>query len=76
MEKFDKIAVLDNEIEAQLLESILSEREVPHRFKSYYDEVYGGLFQVQKGWGFVSAPAVYKDLILEVLNDMRKYGWE
>ena len=32
--KYEKIAVLDNEFEAQMLESILIEREIPYQLKS------------------------------------------
>jgi hypothetical protein len=72
MEDYIKIATLDNEIEANLLESILTERYVPHRMRSYYDTAYDGLFQTQKGWGYVSAPEGYKEEIMEILADLRK----
>ncbi|MEA3477640.1 MAG: hypothetical protein U9R60_05640 [Bacteroidota bacterium] len=41
--------------------------------RSYYDTAYDGLFQVQKGWGFVSAPESFKDEIREIISDLRKY---
>ena len=72
MEDYIKIVTLDNEIEANLLESILTERYVPHRMRSYYDTAYDGLFQTQKGWGYVSAPEGYKEEIMEILTDLRK----
>ena len=72
MEDYIKIATLDNAIEAGLLESILTERYVPHRMRSYYDTAYDGLFQTQKGWGYVSAPEGYKEEIMEILEDLRK----
>ena len=72
MEHYTKIATLENEIEATLLDSILTERSVPHRMRSYYDTAYNGLFQTQKGWGYVSAPEGYKDEIMEILTDLRK----
>ncbi len=72
MEDYIKIAILENEIEAGLLDSILTERDVPHRMRSYYDTAYNGLFQTQKGWGYVSAPGGYKEEIMEILTDLRK----
>ncbi len=72
MEDYIKIATLDNEIEANLLESVLTERYVPHLMRSYYDTAYDGLFQTQKGWGYVSAPEGYKEEIMEILADLRK----
>ena len=72
MEDYIKIATMDNEIEARLVDSILTERNIPHRMRSYYDTAYDGLFQTQKGWGYVSAPEWCKEEILEILTDLRK----
>lgn len=72
MDDFVKVSVLDNEIEAQLLDSILEERDIPHLMVSYHDTAYDGLFQTQKGWGHVSAPTPFKEEILEILNAVRK----
>ncbi len=72
MEDYIKVVTLDNEIEAGLLESILSERGIPHRMRSYHDTAYDGLFQTQKGWGCINAPESYKEEIKEILSDVRK----
>jgi hypothetical protein len=72
MENFIKAAVLEEENEARLLDSILSERNIPHLMRSYHDTAFDGLYQTQKGWGHVSAPASYRDEILEILSDLRK----
>ncbi len=71
MNEYKKIAVLENEIEARLLESILLEREIPHLLRSYHDTAYDGLFQTQKGWGIISAPNEFHGQIEEILADMR-----
>ncbi len=72
MDDYVKVIVLDNEIEAQLLDSILDERDIPHLMVSYHDTAYDGLFQTQKGWGHVSAPALFKQEILEILYAVRR----
>lgn len=72
MEDYIKVATLDNEIEARLLESILNERDIPHRLRSYHDTAYDGLFQAQKGWGTINAPESYLDEIAEIISDVRK----
>ncbi len=72
MEDYFKVATLDNEVEVRLLESILNERDIPHRLRSYHDTAYDGLFQTQKGWGYVSTPESYVDERREILTDMRK----
>ena len=69
-----KVATLDNDIEAQLLQSILTERDIPHMMRSYHDTAYDGLFQTQKGWGYVSAPKDYHEEILEILSDIRQHA--
>jgi hypothetical protein len=71
MEDYIKVVTLDNEIEAGLLESILSERGIPHRMRSYHDTAYDGLFQTQKGWGCINAPESYREEIKEILSDVR-----
>lgn len=71
MPEFQKIATLENEIEARLLQSILQERRIPHRLQSYHDTAYNGLYQAQKGWGCVQAPAEFGSLIQEILGDLR-----
>ena len=71
MEGYVKVAVLDNQFEAQILADILDERRIPHIIKSYYDAAYDGLFQTQKGWGAVFAPAHCEVEITEVLAGLR-----
>ena len=69
--EFIKVAVLENTIEAQLIDSILDEHKIPHRLHSYHDTAYDGLFQMQKGWGDLRAPLPFKDEILKILNAVR-----
>jgi hypothetical protein len=72
MEGHVKVATLDNEIEALLLESVLEERGIPYALRSYHDTAYDGLFQAQKGWGVVTAPEEWREEILEIIDDLRK----
>jgi len=71
-EEYVKAATLENEIEARLLDSVLNERNVPHRITSYYDTAYDGLYQTQKGWGHISAPGDYLEEIREIIAIVRK----
>lgn len=68
---FVDVAVLENIVEAQLLESILAAENIPHRIRSYHDTAYDGLFQFQMGWGQINAPLIYKQKILEILKEIR-----
>jgi hypothetical protein len=68
---FIKIAVLENAIEAQLLSSVLTQYEIPHRLRSYHDTAYDGLFQLQKGWGEICGPEDVRQQVLEALSELR-----
>ena len=70
MEEFKKILILENEIEARLLDSVLNERDIPHRIKSYHDSAYDGIYQAQKGWGVVEAPPSCKEEIISIYQDL------
>ena len=72
MEEYKKAVTLENEIESQLLDSILNERNIPHLITSYYDTAYDGLYQTQKGWGYISAPEDYVKEIREITSYLRK----
>jgi hypothetical protein len=69
--EFINIAILENIIEAQLIDSILNEQNIPHMIRSFYDTAYDGLFQFQMGWGELCAPLTYKQEIIDILNDVR-----
>ena len=71
MAKFNKILVLNNEIEARLLDAVLTEQEIPHLMRSYHDRAYDGLWQQQQGWGHVEAPEDYREQILSIYEDLR-----
>ncbi|MGH2331060.1 hypothetical protein [Thermoanaerobacter mathranii] len=76
MEDFAKILVLENEIEAKLIEGILKEKEIPHFIRNYHDTAYDGLFQVLTGWGEILAPSSYKEEIEEIVEEIRRVRGE
>ena len=71
MENIKKIAVLDNIVEAQMLESLLKEQNIPYVMTTYHDSAYDGLFQGQMGWGHVEAPEKHESEILAMLDDLK-----
>jgi len=71
MNKIKKIAVLENIVQAQMLESMLKEEGIPHVITTYHDSAYDGLFQGQKGWGCVEAPEKHETEILTLLGNLR-----
>lgn len=72
MEKLEKIAVLNDEMQAQLLEAVLTDQGIPHLVRTYGDSAYDGLFQTQKGWGVVLALPEHREAILTVLADLER----
>ncbi len=70
MDEFKKVLVLENAFEAQLLDSVLMERNIPHRMRSYHDTAYDGIYQIQKGWGVVEAPEEYEEEITAIYIDL------
>ncbi len=70
MEEFTKIVELPDEILAQLLDSALTERGIPHLMRNYYDGAFDGVFQLKDGWGHVEAPAAYREEILAILQEL------
>ncbi len=72
MNKLEKIAVLDNEVQAELVDSVLSERGIPHLMRSYYDSALDGIYQARAGWGHIEAPKECEDEILGVIEDIKR----
>ena len=65
-----KILMFKNEIEAMLLDEILTDKQIPHLIRSYHDSAYDGLWQLQTGWGHIEAPEEFADEILLTYNQM------
>ena len=74
--QYERIAALDNEIEARALEAQLTDLNIPHVLHSYYDIAYDGIFQLSQGWGHLEAPPECKNEILEILSSIRKNSSE
>jgi len=72
MKDFIKVVTLENNHEADLLDAILNEKEIPHHIESYYDTAFDGLYQTQKGWGRLSAPESYHKEIMEIVSELRE----
>ena len=65
-----KILVFKNEMEALLLDEILTEKNIPHIIRSYHDSAYDGLWQTKSSWGHVESPEEYRQEILQIYNEM------
>ena len=66
---WEKVAVVENEIEAERLAVELGNRSIPHVMHSYHDSALDGLYQFTHGWGQVEASGQHSDAILSILKD-------
>ncbi len=72
METFEKILVLNNEYEANLLAEVLNDREIPYGIVISEDTALGGIMEMEFGWGYIEAPARYKIEITRLYNEISK----
>lgn len=72
MEPFEKILVLNNEFEAEIMEEILIDKNIPHGIVPRSDSILEGIMQLENGWGYLEAPVSFKDQILKIYDEMNK----
>ena len=60
-----------NEAEAQVLESLLDDEDIPHYVRSFHDSAYDGLFQTELGWGYVETPKEREAEVRRLLEGIR-----
>ncbi len=63
MEHYVKILTLNNQFEAERMEEILIDKEIPYAIIPFNDSSWGGLMNVGKGWGYLEAPEQYRDQV-------------
>jgi hypothetical protein len=71
---WQRIAVLEHEVEAERLGVELANRKIPHVLITYNDSALDGLFQASHGWGHVEAPGEHRDAVLGLLREIRQGG--
>jgi hypothetical protein len=62
---------LQNEVEAQLVASLLKEDGIPHFVRSYHDSAYDGLYQTELGWGHVEVPPDREAEVTRIVDGIR-----
>ena len=71
MDSLKKISTIENVVQAKMLEAWLKEQGIPHLIHSYHDSAYDGLFQGQRGWGYIEAPIEHEEVIRTLLENLR-----
>jgi len=63
---------LENEVEAELVDGLLSDQDIPHVMRSYHDSAYDGLFQGSGAWGHIEAPRSFYEHVRRVIEEIRR----
>jgi hypothetical protein len=72
MDQFEKILDISNEFEAERLEEILKEKNIPYGIVPVSDSAFGSIEILENGWGYLEAPPRFKVEILEIYADITK----
>jgi len=72
MDQFEKILNISNEFEAERLEEILKDKNIPFGIVPVDDSVFSSIEILENGWGYLEAPARFKDEILQIYADLTK----
>ena len=70
MDQFEKILDFNNEFEAERLEEILKENNIPFGIVPVSDSAFGSIEILENGWGYLEAPSRFKDEILEIYAEI------
>lgn len=70
-DSFIHIVIIENPFEAQIVQPVLEDEGIPHLVRSFHDTAYDGLYQAQRGWGEIMAPARFRDQIMEIITEAR-----
>lgn len=70
MDQFEKILDLNNEFEAERLEEILKEKNIPFGIVPVSDSAFGSIEILKNGWGYLEAPPRFKNEILEIYAEI------
>lgn len=70
MDEFEKILNLNNEFEAENMEEVLKERNIPFGMVPVSDSAFGSIEVLENGWGYLEAPSRYKNEILEIYKNI------
>lgn len=66
-----KILSFESEIEARIMDEILTEKNIPHILRSYHDSAYDGLWQTKSVWGHLEAAEENRDEILKINDEIK-----
>jgi len=72
MEEFEKILILDNEFEAELMEEVLMDKQIPYGIIIREDSALGGIVDLEEGWGYLEGPARCREEIMKIYKEIQE----
>ena len=72
MKKKKKLVEIDKEFEASFMDTILNDKDIPHVMVSYSSTPFTNLFQIQNGWGHITAPVEYLQEIEALYEELKQ----
>ena len=71
-EVFVKVAIVDNQFEADVIKDALEKEDIPVLMRSFRDTSFDGIYIPQKGWGSVHVPEEFREKAQEVIEAVDK----
>lgn len=68
-DEYENILLLDNIVEANLMESLLKESGIPFYIRPWQDASFDGIWTDQKGWGWVVGRKDDEGKIIEIYQN-------
>lgn len=66
------VVQIEKEIESDFLRTVLEDHNISGVFISYHDTAFGGMYQLQNGWGCVEVPLEVVEKVRELYAEVRK----
>jgi hypothetical protein len=67
----ENVIPIETELEANFLEEVLRDRDIPHVFISYHDSAFNGIYQMQHGWGHVEVPKEHAEEVKRLYEEVK-----
>jgi hypothetical protein len=71
MDEFEKILVLANEFEAEIVEEVLMDKQIPYGIVVREDSALAGITGLESGWGYLEAPPSFREQIMAIYEEIR-----
>jgi hypothetical protein len=69
-EEFVPVKVAENAFEADRIRAVLEQEGFTVMVRSFHDTAYDGIYQAQKGWGYVEVPQDEKERAERIIEEI------